>query len=168
MFEKTSTYESTQNRRLPPNLLKDGSNEISKPIAFIINKSLSLGIVPDLWKIPKVTPLNKSDSKSDFSNYCPISVLPCLSKVLGQVVHHQPSNYLEKHYLLKSSQLEFCPQRSMGLVCNPLVDDILKNIDNGLLTGVIYLDLSKAFDTVNHSYLLSKLLSFGMSGNEFS
>ena len=130
---------------LPPNLLKNVANEISKPLAFIINKSLSSGIVPDLWKISKVTPLYKSDSKSDFSNYRPISVLSCLSKVLEQAVHRQLSNYLEKHYLLKSSQFGFRPRRSTELACNLLVDDIRKNIDNGLLTGVIYLDLSKAY-----------------------
>ena len=153
---------------LPPNLLKDVANKISKPSAFIINKSLSSGIVPDLWKISKVTPLYKSDSKSDFSNYRPISVLPCLSKVLEQVVHRQFSNYLKEHYLLKSSQFGLRPRRSKELACNLLVDDIRKNIDNGLLTGVIYLDLSKAFDTVSHWYLLSKLPSHAISGNEYT
>ena len=88
---------------LPPNLLKDVANEISKPLAFIINKSLSSGIVPDLWKISKVTPLYKSDLKTEFSNYRPIYVLLCLSKVLEQVVHHQLSSYLEKRYLLKAA-----------------------------------------------------------------
>ena len=122
---------------LPPNLLKDVANEISKPLAFIINKSLSSGIVPDLWKISKVTPLYKSDSKSDFSNYRPISVLPCLSTVLEQGIHYQLSNHLEKHYLLKSSQFGLRLRRSTKLACNLLVDDIRQNIDNGLLTGVI-------------------------------
>ena len=122
---------------LPPNLLKDVASKISKPLAFIINKYLSSGIVPDLWKISKVTPLYKSDSKSDFSNYCPISVLPCLSKVLEQVIDRQLSNYLEKHYLLKSGHFGYHPQRSTELACNLLFDDIRKNIDNGLLTGVI-------------------------------
>ena len=116
---------------LPPNVLKDVANEISKQMAFIINKSLSSGIVPDLWKISKVIPLYKSDSKADFSNYSPISVLPCLSKVLEQVVHRQLSNYLEKHNLLKSSQFGFRPRRSTELARNLLVDDIRMNIDNG-------------------------------------
>ena len=153
MFEKTSTRKKAHGiDELPPNLLKDVANEISKPLAFIINKSLSSGIVPDLWKISKVTPLYKSDSTSDFSNCRPISVLMCLSKVLEQVVHYQLSNYLEKHYLLKSSQFKIRPRRSMKLACNLLVDDICKNIDNGLLAGVIYLNLSEAFDTVDHIF----------------
>ena len=151
--------------QLPPNLLKDVPNEISKPLAFIIKKSLLLGIVPDLWK---VTSLYKSDSKSDFSNYSPISVLPCLSKVLEQVVHRQLSNYLKKHYFLKSSRFGLHPRRSRKLTCNLLVHDIRKNIYNGLLTGIIYLDLSKAFDAVSHWYLLSKIPSYGISGNEFT
>ena len=153
---------------LPPNLFKDVANEVSKPMVFIINKSLSSGKVPGPWKISKVTPLYKSDSKSYFSNYRPVSVLPCLSKVLEQVVHCQLSNYLEKHYLLKSTQFGFLPRRSTELACNLLVDDIRKNIDNGLLTGAIYLDLSKAFVTVSYSYLLSKLPSYGKNGNEFT
>ena len=78
--------------KLPPNLLKDVANKISKPLAFIDNKSLSPGTVSDHWKISKVTLLYKSDSKSDFSNYSPISVLLCLSKVLEQVIHYQFSN----------------------------------------------------------------------------
>ena len=109
-------------------------------MAFINNKSLSSGIVPYTWKISKVTPLYKSDSKAAFSNYRPLSVSPCHYKALAQFAHRQLSNYLEKHYLLKSSQSGFRPRRSTELASNLLVDDIRKNIDNGLLTGVIYLD----------------------------
>ena len=153
---------------LPPNSLKDVANEISKPMTFIINKYLFSATVPNLWKYKKLHNFNESDLKSDFSNYHPIFVLPCLSKVLEQVVHDQLSNYLEKHYLLKSSEFTFHPSRSTELACNLLVDDIRKNIDNGLLTEVIQLDLSKAFDTVSHLYLLPKLPSYGISGNEFT
>ena len=135
---------------------------LSSSTIFIVRYS------PDFWKISKVTPLYKLDSESDFSNYRPISVLLCLSKVLEQVAHCQLSNYLEKHYLLKSSQFAFCPRRSTELACDLLINDVGKNIDNGLQTGITYLDTSKAFDAVSHSHLLSKLPSYGKNGNEFT
>ena len=137
-----------------------GTDKLPPNFTIGFHKSLSLGIVTDLWKISKVTQLYKYDSKSDFSNYRPISVLPCLSKVLKQVFHRQLSDYLEIHYLLKSSQFGFRPRRSTELVCNLLADDIRKNVDNGLITGVIYRDLSKAIDTISHSYLLPNLPSY--------
>ena len=83
----------------------------------------------------------------------------CKKKQPEQVVHRHLSNYLEKDYLLKSSQFGLRPPRSAELACNLLVDDIRKNIDNDLLTGVIHLDLSKAFETVSYFYLPSKLPS---------
>lgn len=143
---------------LPPNLLKDVADEIAKPSSsFIINKSLSTTTIPSLWKSSKVTPIHKSGSKTDCNNYRPISVLPCLSKIMEQFVQRQLSNYLEKYNLLKSSQFGFLPRRLTELVCTLLVDGIRKNMDNRLLIGVIFLDLSKVFDTVSHSYVLEKL-----------
>ena len=87
---------------LPPNLFKDVTNKISKPLAFIINKSLSLDIAPDLWKI---SPLYKSDSKSDFSDCRAISLLPCLSKVPEQVVTVNYQIILKNITFLKASNL---------------------------------------------------------------
>ena len=88
--------------------------------------------------------------------------------VKSESISKLPISKLLSNYLLKSSQFGFRPRISTELACNLLVDDIRKNIENGLLTRVIYLDLSKAFYTVSHLYLLPKLPSYGIKGNEFT
>lgn len=86
----------------PPNLLKDVADVVSKSIVYIINRSLVTSEIPNLWKTSKVTPIYKlSVSTSDFNNYRPISVLPCLSKFFEKSVNRQLVEYLENNHLIK-------------------------------------------------------------------
>ena len=147
---------------LPPNLLKDGAREIAKPLWHLINQSLTESVVPTEWKHPKITPIHKSGTLENPDNYRPISVLPALSKILEKAVHQQLISYLEKHNLLSDKPFGYRKHKSTEFAVNLFVDDIRKSIDDGKLVGALFVDLSKAFDTISHSTLLAKLPTYGI------
>ena len=150
----------------PPGLLKDAASLIAKPLTYVINMSLSEGVIPTEWKAAKVTPLYKSGPRTELENYRPISVLPTLSKILERIVHRQLLTYLESNRLLVNYQFGFRRKMSTEFAVTFLTDYIRKKADSGNLTGVLYIDLSKAFDTISHSLLLNKLPSYGITDRE--
>ena len=107
ILKKLSRRKATGNDDIPCGFLKDMRTVIAKPLARIINMSLRSGIIPNDLKIAKIIPLHKSGTRSDFENYRPISILPCISKVLEKCVHEQVLLYLEDHSLLSSHQYGF-------------------------------------------------------------
>ena len=145
-------------------LLKDVALVIAAPLSFVINLLLQTGIVPSNWKVAQATPLYKKGDKIEVSNYRPIPILPILSKILERSVHYQLVNYLEQNNLLSERQYGHRKKRSTELATAYLVDKIRKAADKGLLTGVLFVDLSKAFDTLGHSRLITKLQSYGIKG----
>ncbi|XP_057299458.1 uncharacterized protein LOC130630077 [Hydractinia symbiolongicarpus] len=149
---------------IPPGVLKDAATLLSQPLAFIINLSLRTSTIPSDWKIAKVTPLFKGGNSSEETNYRPISVLPIVSKILERAVHHQLIDYLESNNLLSRNQFGYRRKRSTEMATTLLTDNIRKEVDSGNLVGAIFVDLSKAFDTLSHGLLLSKLCSYGIKG----
>ena len=144
-------------------MLKDVASEIAKPISYIINLSLMSKQVPTDWKIAQILPVHKNGSITDVSNYRPISILTVISKILGRAVHHQLMAYLERNKLLSDKQFGYRRKRSTELA-TALFDSTRRSSDNGLLSGAAYLDLSKAFDTLNHGNLYEKMKSYGVTG----
>ena len=108
--------------------------------------------------------VHKAGSKNDPSNYRPISVLPVFSKILERGVHKMVYDHLQLNNLLSPSQSDFRPLHSTSTYLTHVTNTLLQNIEKGLLTGLVFLDLSKAFDTLNHNLLLDKLVqSFCLS-----
>lgn len=151
---------------LPPGLLKDSANEICKPLAHIINLSIDSSTVPDAWKIAKVIPVYKSGDINDEANYRPISILPTLSKILERAVYKQLIEYLEDNKLLTNQQYGYRKKRSTEHAATIFTDDIRRQIEQGKLVGAVFMDLRRAFDTIGHSTLMTKLKSYGICGKE--
>ena len=137
---------------------------VIKPLAIIINQLLSTGIFPDRLKVAKVVPLFKKGDKSLFSNYRPISLLPSISKIFEKVIFYQLYAYLEDHKLLYTSQYGFRKKHSTELAALELIDKVTFLMQEGKTPVGIFLNMSKAFDTLNHDILLDKLAFYGISG----
>lgn len=147
-------------------LLKQCLPSILKPLLYIFNRSLQTGVVPDKLKWAKVLPLYKADDPSTFSNYRPISILPCFSKVLEKIVYNRLLAYFKENKLLYDHQYGFRENHSTSMALVQLLDNITNALDNNDFTIGVFIDLSKAFDTVDHSILLHKLHDYGIHGKE--
>ena len=148
-------------------LLKKIANSIKPILTLIIYQSLYTGIFPTKLKLAKVIPLykNKGDCHL-FDNYRPISPLPTISKIFEKVVHKQLYNYFTDNDLFYKSQYGYRKGHSTELAALELADRISQYLDNGEIPITIFLDLSKAFDTLDHKILLSKPDYYGIRGTE--
>ena len=155
--------KSTGLDKICAKVLKIASSIIAPSFMFIFNLSLSSGIFIDGWKNARVCPVYKGNDCHDMGNYRPISILPIISKVFEKEVFQQLYHYLKVNSILSKFQSDFPPLHLTVSVLIQMCDDWSDNMDKGRLTGVVFLDIRKAFNSVDHSILLEKVQFYGVA-----
>ena len=145
-------------------LLKFCKLTIIKPLMLIIRQVLNTGIFPEKLKIARVIPIFKKGNEELFGNYRPISILPAISKIIEKVIYQQIYSFFQRNELFYGSQYGFRTNHSTEHAALELADRILYSLDHNETPLSIFLDLSKAFDTLDHNILLNKLKHYGIRG----
>ena len=152
---------------ISPKLLKLSSVSVVTPLTVLINRCMGSGLFPESLKVAKVIPIYKSGNQEDFSNYRPISLLPVLGKVFEQVLYTRFLAFIEKFDLLDENQFGFRRKHKTvdALAC--VIQQIRVAMDRKETSCCVFLDLKKAFDTLDHKIMLAKLETFGFRGRVF-
>ena len=146
-------------------MLRYCSPHLDQYITHIINSCLEHNYFPQHWKESIIRPLAKVSNPKELSDLRPISILPAISKILEKAAHQQIINFLDQYKILSNCQAGFRAGYSTSTALGNVVDDVVKNIDSKELTALVALDFSKAFDTINHKLLYTKLIFYGFSNS---
>jgi Reverse transcriptase (RNA-dependent DNA polymerase) len=145
-------------------LIKQCAEYVNHVLSYIINQSFNEGVFPEILKLAIIKPLHKKGSKTDLNNYRPVNLLSVFSKIFEKAFLIRLLSFLKEFKILADFQHGFQKSKSTETAIFELIDSFLKSIDEKSKTAGIFLDLSKAFDMVDHEILLSKLNTYGIRG----
>ena len=148
-----------------PKVLKELAHELSSPLKLLFDKTMSCGKIPSKWKVAEVRPIFKKGDKTSPDNYRPVSLTSVICKVFEKFIRDAMYDHLTKNNILSPDQFGFCSGRSCVTQLLVTANDWLLSLDNKTPVDAVYLDFSKAFDSVPHQRLIHKLNSYGVQGN---
>ena len=164
LIKQLNSSKASGPNGIPTKILQLISEEISPPLSKIINIAIASGTHPDRLKLVNAIPIFKKGSRLLVSNYRPISLLSNINKIFEKIVYKRIYNFIEENKCLYSLQFGFRAKHSTTHALINITEKIRSALDNNKVASGIFVDLQKAFDTVNHEILLSKLEYYGFRG----
>ena len=165
---KIKTSKSLGSDNISSYFLKLATPYIENSLVFMFNTSLETSQFPDSWKNARITPIFKDGDRAEKSNYRPISVLPVISRLFEKLVFNQLHQYLVRYNLIHPGQSGFLKLHSTLTCLLKNTDDWYSGLDTGQMVGTVFIDLKKAFDTIDHDLLCKKLEHYGVRQRELS
>ncbi len=168
IMSKLNTSKANGPDGVSNRVLKECADSLSIPLTDLFNKSMSEGVFPTLWKLSNISPVYKKAFRYLKENYRPVSLLPCMSKIMERIVYNAMYNFFKAHGLLGERNSGFKEKDSTINQLVHLCHQIYQGLDNAKDICLVFLDVSKAFDKVYHPALLHKLERMGIAGNLLS